>query len=146
MATAGREPNQTHEPVREQKVFDDRGGEYILGERLSKGGQGTIVRIKGNARQIAKLANAKASDPATVAWAQQVARIRYLPVQDHGLPVVMPLAYRGGPIRLNTELISISGTRSVKLPVESPAAMRSRTHPGSWRRARSADGGCCRTQ
>lgn len=53
---------------------------------------------------------------------------------------------RGGPIRLNTELISISGTRSVKLPVESPAAMRSRTHPGSWRRARSADGGCCRTQ
>lgn len=97
MATAGREPNQTHEPVREQKVFDDRGGEYILGERLSKGGQGTIVRIKGNARQIAKLANAKASDPATVAWAQQVARIRYLPVQDHGLPVVMPVAYINKP-------------------------------------------------
>lgn len=62
------------------------------------------------------------------------------------LPDTGKTIFRGGPIRLNTELISISGTRSVKLPVESPAAMRSRTHPGSWRRARSADGGCCRTQ
>lgn len=79
--------------AREQKVVDDRGGEYILGERLSKGGQGTIVRIKGHARQILKLANAKASDPATQAWARQLARIRYLPVQDMKLPVVMPLAY-----------------------------------------------------
>lgn len=78
---------------REQKVFDDRGGEYTLGERLSKGGQGTIVRIKGNPRQIVKLANAKASDAATVAWVGQLQQIRYLPVQDMGLPVVMPQAY-----------------------------------------------------
>lgn len=93
MTKAAREPSQSQATPREQKVFDDRGGEYILGERLSKGGQGTIVRIKGNARQIVKLANTKASDPATTRWAQQVARIRYLPVQDLGLPVVMPLAY-----------------------------------------------------
>lgn len=97
MANAEREPPQVRGAAREQKVFDDRGGEYTLGERLSKGGQGTIVRIKGNARQIVKLANAKANDPATVAWAQQLARIRYLPVQDMGLPVVMPLAYISKP-------------------------------------------------
>ena len=97
MTKAAREPSQSQATPREQKVFDDRGGEYILGERLSKGGQGTIVRIKGNARQIVKLANTKASDPATARWAQQVARIRYLPVQDLGLPVVMPLAYINKP-------------------------------------------------
>lgn len=97
MANAEREPPQVRGAAREQKVFDDRGGEYTLGERLSKGGQGTIVRIKGNARQIVKLANAKANDPATVTWAQQLARIRYLPVQDMGLPVVMPLAYISKP-------------------------------------------------
>ena len=78
---------------REQKVWDERGGEYILGERLSKGGQGTIIRIKGNDRQIVKLANAPISDPNTVAWMRQLDRIRYLPVEDMSLPVVMPLAY-----------------------------------------------------
>ena len=92
MANAEREPPQVR-TAREQKVFDDRGGEYTLGERLSRGGQGTVVRIKGNARQIVKLANAKADDQATVAWARQLDRIRYLPIQDMGLPVVMPLAY-----------------------------------------------------
>lgn len=97
MSTSEREPTQLHRAVREQKVFDDRGGEYTLGERLSKGGQGTIVRIKGNTRQIVKLANEKASDPRTLAWAQQLSRIRYLPVQDMGLPVVMPLAYISRP-------------------------------------------------
>lgn len=73
---------------REQKVWDERGGEYILGERLSKGGQGTIIRIKGNDRQIVKLANAPISDPNTVAWMRQLDRIRYLPVEDMSLPVV----------------------------------------------------------
>ena len=96
MANAEREPPQVR-TAREQKVFDDRGGEYTLGERLSRGGQGTVVRIKGNARQIVKLANAKADDQATVAWARQLDRIRYLPIQDMGLPVVMPLAYISKP-------------------------------------------------
>ena len=97
MANAGREPPQVRGAAREQKVFDDRGGEYMLGERLSKGGQGTIVRIKGNVRQIVKLANTKANEPATLAWVRQLERIRYLPVQDMGLPVVMPLAYISKP-------------------------------------------------
>lgn len=97
MANAESAPPQVRGAAREQKVFDDRGGEYTLGERLSKGGQGTVVRIKGNARQIVKLANAKANEPATVAWARQLERIRYLPVQDMGLPVVMPLAYISKP-------------------------------------------------
>jgi eukaryotic-like serine/threonine-protein kinase len=79
-------------PKREQKVWDDRGGEYVLDKRLFKGGQGTIVRIKGNSRLIVKMANAPADDPATLAWKRQLDRVRYLPVQDMGLPVVMPLA------------------------------------------------------
>jgi DNA-binding helix-hairpin-helix protein with protein kinase domain len=96
MANADRNPPQVR-AARERKVFDDQGGEYILGERLSKGGQGTIVRIKGNARQIVKLANDEADAPAKVAWARQLERIRYLPIQDMGLPVVMPLAYISKP-------------------------------------------------
>ena len=96
MANAEREPPKVR-TAREQKVFDDRGGEYTLGERLSRGGQGTVVRIKGNTRQIVKLANAKADDLATVAWSRQLDRIRYLPIQDMGLPVVMPLAYISKP-------------------------------------------------
>lgn len=96
MANADRNPQQVR-AARERKVFDDRGGEYILGERLSKGGQGTIVRIKGNARQIVKLANDEADAAARAAWARQLERIRYLPVQDMGLPVVMPVAYISKP-------------------------------------------------
>jgi len=97
MTKAEQHPSPAQGTAREQKVYDDRGGEYTLSERLSKGGQGTIVRIKGNSRQIVKLANAKANDPATGAWAQQLERIRYLPIQDMGLPVVMPLAYISKP-------------------------------------------------
>lgn len=96
MANAGTNPPPV-KAARERKVFDDRGGEYILGERLSKGGQGTIVRIKGNARQIVKLANDEADAQTRAAWARQLERIRYLPVQDMGLPVVMPLAYISKP-------------------------------------------------
>lgn len=44
-----------------------------------------------------KLANTKANEPATLAWVRQLERIRYLPVQDMGLPVVMPLAYINKP-------------------------------------------------
>lgn len=96
MAIADSKPPQVR-VARERKVFDDRGGEYILGERLSKGGQGTIVRIKGNARQIVKLSNDEADASTKIAWARQLERIRYLPVQDKGLPVVMPVAYISKP-------------------------------------------------
>ena len=96
MANADRNPQQVR-AARERKVVDDRGGEYILGERLSKGGQGTILRIKGNSRQIVKLANDEADAAARAAWARQLERIRYLPVHDMGLPVVMPVAYISKP-------------------------------------------------
>lgn len=65
-----------------QRVVDDTGVEFILGQKIAKGGQGTVFRVEGHPGYAIKLLNRRED-------LERIAAVRRLPLD--GLPVAAPL-------------------------------------------------------
>jgi eukaryotic-like serine/threonine-protein kinase len=87
---------------KQQTVRDEQGHVYVLGEKLAEGGQGLVLRIEGQPRLLLKISRLKDPDPKALAWRRQLAKLRYLPIEDLQMadgspfPLVMPKALLTG--------------------------------------------------
>lgn len=82
----------TGTPHKTQSVQDDLGRIHVLERKIAEGGQGAVVTIKGQPRWLVKLCKWPSADPRAKAWAEQIASVKRLPIEDFDLPFAMPQA------------------------------------------------------
>lgn len=75
-----------------QSVQDELGRIHVLEKKIAEGGQGAVVTIKGQPRWLLKLCKWPSADPRAKVWAQQIAAVKRLPIEDFDLPFAMPKA------------------------------------------------------
>lgn len=75
-----------------QAVQDDLGRIHVLEKKIAEGGQGAVVTIKGQPRWLVKLCKWPSADPRAKVWAEQIASVKRLPIEDFDLPFAMPKA------------------------------------------------------
>lgn len=75
-----------------QSVQDELGRIHVLEKKIAEGGQGVVVTIKGQPRWLVKLCKWPGADPRTKVWAEQIAAVKRLPIEDFDLPFAMPKA------------------------------------------------------
>lgn len=77
---------------KDQTVQDDLGRIHVLEKKIAEGGQGAVVTIKGQPRWLVKLCKWPSADPRAKVWAEQIASVKRLPIEDFDLPFAMPKA------------------------------------------------------
>lgn len=75
-----------------QRVWDDRGAVYELGEKLAEGGQGHVVTTRADARLLVKVSKWPNAHPESLEWQRQIERVHRLPITENDLPIAMPKA------------------------------------------------------
>ena len=58
-----------------QRVWDDRGAVYELGEKLAEGGQGHVVTTRADARLLVKVSKWPNAHPESLEWQRQIERV-----------------------------------------------------------------------
>ena len=88
-----------------QRVWDDRGAVYELGEKLAEGGQGHVVTTRADARLLVKVSKWPNAHPESLEWQRQIERVHRLPITENDLYDVA-----GGvrPISVMTFLVSVA--------------------------------------
>lgn len=86
--------DETAPAVRKKKqyVWDERGTQYELGNKLAKGGEGLVLRIAGYERQLVKVSLWPDADERTQRWRRRIETVQRMPILEHRLPIVMPQA------------------------------------------------------
>ena len=77
-------------PKKKQYVWDERGTQYELGNKLAEGGEGLVLGITGYERGLVKVSRWPDADERTQHWRRRIEAVQRMPILENQLPIVMP--------------------------------------------------------
>ncbi len=75
---------------KKQYVWDERGTQYELGDKLAKGGEGLVLSIAGDKRLLVKVSLWPDADERNQRWRRRIETVRRMPILENRLPIAMP--------------------------------------------------------